>query len=140
LAKNSATGRRFDLLAGIHHGDVVANLVGGAEVVRRQQHRDTAVLYERSQQLQDLCLDGDVESSSRLVCDDEVGVGEQGHGDHQALSLAAGELARKLAESTLGVGDLHLVEEGDCRLSVCAPPCPRVGRQQRAKPALALIS
>src|SRR5207302_5110880 len=68
--------------------------------------------------LEDLCLDGDVEGSRRLVGDDQVRIVGNGHGDHRALAHAAGELVRERLSPVGGIGDADEVEQLDGAL-VC---------------------
>jgi len=49
--------RGLHLLAGIQHGEPVANLVGGRQVMRGEKDRDAALLDESLQQLENLRLD-----------------------------------------------------------------------------------
>ena len=59
------------------------------------------------EQVEDLRLDGDVESRGRLVGDEQLRLAGQGHGDHHPLAQAAGEL--------VGIGAQPLVRAGACR-------------------------
>ena len=59
---------------------------------------------EVSQQGEDLRLDGDVEGGGGLVGDEQAGLVDDGHGDEDALALAAGELVRVVAERRSGSG------------------------------------
>ena len=95
-AKKSATGAASTSWPAYITGDAVADLVGGAEIVGGEQHRDAALARQLLQQLQDLRLDGDVERRGRLVGDDQLGLRQQRHGDHQPLALATGDLMRIL--------------------------------------------
>src|SRR5690606_25122373 len=56
---------------------------------------------EIGDQVEDLRLDGDVESGGRLVGDEDVRVVGKRHGDHDALALAAGKLVRIGAQAAL---------------------------------------
>ena len=47
------------------------------------------------QQVQDLRLDGHVESGDRLIADDELRIEGEGSRDPQALALASGEFVGK---------------------------------------------
>ncbi len=57
-----------------------------------QRHAEFAA--HRAQEVEDLRLDGDVERGGRLVGDKQFRPAGQGHGDHHALVLAAGEFMR----------------------------------------------
>ena len=68
---------------------------------------------EAGEELEDLGLDGDVEGGGGLVCNEQGGAVEEGHGDEDALALAAGELVGVVAEAALGVGEGDFFEGGD---------------------------
>ncbi len=72
------------------------------EVVRDQHHGEAELVAEPDEEFDDLRLDGDVEGGGRLVRDQEAGAAGQGHGDEDALALAAGELVRVAAQGALG--------------------------------------
>ncbi len=57
-------------------------------------------------------LDGDVEAGRRLVHDEERGLGDQRHGDDDALLLPARELVRVALQHGCGVGQVDLAEDG----------------------------
>ena len=76
-------------------------------------------------------LHRDVERRGRLVGDEQVGLGDQHHGDHDALAHAAGKLVRIGAEDALGVADLHGLEHFQR-----APPRLRLARPSNAPAAL----
>ncbi len=56
--------------------------------------RQFELLLQIFQQVDDLCLNRNVERRDRLVADDETGFDRQGAGDADALALAARELVR----------------------------------------------
>jgi hypothetical protein len=62
---------------------------------------------------EDLGLDGDVERGGGLVGDEQARVAGEGHGDHDALALAAGELVGVFGEQAFGVGELDGAERGE---------------------------
>ena len=75
----------------------------------------------RLHQLQDLGLDRDVECGGGLVGDEQLGVGGQGHGDHDPLAHPARELVRILAGPAPGVGDPDLAQHLDGSVPRLAP-------------------
>ena len=73
--------------------------------------------------LQDLCLNGDVESGRRLVGDQQLGLVGKRHGDHHALTLAAGELVGIGVEAFFRIANADQVEQIQVRARVrpCRP-------------------
>ena len=58
------------------------------------------------QKIEDLGLNGYVEGGGGFVGDEELGAVDEGHGDEDALTLAAGELVGVVVEAALGEGNL----------------------------------
>ncbi|MEH2476076.1 hypothetical protein V1284_007520 [Nitrobacteraceae bacterium AZCC 2299] len=92
-----------------HHRDAVGDLGDHAHVMGDEQHRGAVILLQVADQGEDLLLGGDVERGGRLVGDQELGLQHQGHRDHDALALTAGQPMRKRSEDALHVGQPHLV-------------------------------
>lgn len=67
------------------------------------------LISEGAEKGEDLGLDGDVEGGCGLVGDQELGAVDEGHGDDEALPLAAGELVRIVAKAGFGGGEGDLV-------------------------------
>ncbi|KAG1436346.1 hypothetical protein G6F57_020707 [Rhizopus arrhizus] len=59
----------------------------------------------------DLRLDGDVQRGGGLVGDQYLGLARQRHGDHGALTHAAGQLIGIFAHAARGVRDLHQLQQ-----------------------------
>ena len=70
-------------------------------------------LLQVAEQLEDLSLDGDVERGGGLVCDKQLGLTGQGHGNHDALAQAPRELVGIGVDLGGGLGDADQVEELD---------------------------
>jgi len=96
-------GRRaaFDDPSRIHHHHLVRDRPGDGQVVRDEQVGKAQFVVEPGEQVEDLRADRHIERRDRLVADDELGSGDDGAGDSQPLSLAAGELVR-IAEHGVG--------------------------------------
>ena len=62
----------FDGAAGIHHGDLVAQLRGEAQVVGDEDDRGAVLALHVGDQRQDRRMHGDVERGGRLVGDDQA--------------------------------------------------------------------
>ena len=79
-----------------------------AQVVRDQQQcRVVPYFFE---QLQDLCLDRDIERGRRLVGNQQLGLRDQRRGQHHALAHATRQFVRISAELPLGISQADLCE------------------------------
>ena len=78
----------------IHHRQPVADVLDKPQVVRDEEVRQLQSLLQIHQQVDDLCLDGDVQRRDRLVGDDERRVERQCAGEADALTLSSAELVR----------------------------------------------
>ena len=89
----------FDDPPGIHDHDLVAQLGDDAEIVGDEQDGQAEVALQRSQQVEDLRLNGDVERGRRFIGDEQLRAADEGHGNHHPLAQAARELVRILLRS-----------------------------------------
>ena len=112
-AEDLFNGALFDDFACLHHADLLRYLAHNPEIVRDEQQRHAKPALKVAQQLDDLCLHGDVERRGRLVGDEQIGLISERHGDHDALTLAAGKLMRIAAKPALRVGNADLREHLD---------------------------
>ena len=78
--------------AGVDDGHGVAGLSHYSKVMGDEQHGGTGGGFELPDEVQHLSLDGDVESGSWFVGDEQPRVAGEGHSDDDALLHAAGEL------------------------------------------------
>lgn len=72
-------------------------------VVRNEDHGKAELGLKIVEQLDDLLLNGNVQSGRGLVADDQLGVAGKGHSDQDTLTLAAGKLVRIALERALGI-------------------------------------
>ena len=103
-------GRLLDNLAGVHNRDVMGDLGDQCQVVRNEDHGKAELGLKVVKQLDDLLLDGNVQSGRGLVADDQLGIAGKGHSDQNALTLTTGKLMRIALERTLGV-EAHELQE-----------------------------
>ena len=101
----------------LHDGDVVAGLVAGLrhhrQIVRDEEHRQAVAAAKRPQQRQDLGLNGYVQGGGRFVRNEQARSVDDGHGDEDALALAAGELVRIIARAAFRLGQRNLAHGVD---------------------------
>ena len=85
-------GAALNDLARVHDGDFVAGLGDNAHVVGDEDDGGAELALQLLHQLQNLSLYGDVEGGGGLVGDEQVGLAQQRHGDHDALLHTARKL------------------------------------------------
>ena len=76
----------------IHDHDPVADVFDDAEVMRDEHIGQVKLLLQAAEEVDDLCLDRNVQSGYRLVADDDLRLHGEGAGNVHTLSLAAREL------------------------------------------------
>ena len=116
--ENVSLGAEFDQVAGVHDGDAIGDVRNDGEIVRDEEHRQSEFVAKVVEQVENLLLDGDIESGGGLVGDEQSRAVDNGHGDHDALAHASGELVRIAAGALLGVGDGNVAHAFD-RLTPC---------------------
>src|SRR5215210_3192129 len=115
--------RQLDDLAEVHDGDSIAEELDGREVVADEQAGEAELALEIAKQVENGCLDRDVERRYRLVGNQEARRDAEGARETDALALAAGELVR-VAEAELGTQADRVEELADTSIDVAAPREP----------------
>src|SRR5208282_2805871 len=111
--ENVDLGTEFDQVAGVHDGDAIGDVRNDGEIVRDEEHRQSEFVAKVVEQVEDLLLDGDIESGGGLVGDEQLRAVDDGHGDHDALAHASGELVRIAAGALLRIGDGNVAHAFD---------------------------
>jgi hypothetical protein len=110
--------------AGLHQatpvedGDPVGDVPDHREVVADEEVAQMQLLLQVPQQVEDLCLNGEIQGADGLVADDQAGRQHEGAGDRDALQLPAGELCG-IARRGAGVEPHALERAGDLGSSLC---------------------
>ena len=78
----------------VHHGDLVGDVPHDGEVVGDEQVRQSELVLEVLEQVDDLALHGHVERRDGLVAHEHLRLDGERPGDADALALPAGELVR----------------------------------------------
>jgi len=86
--------RRFNDFAEIHHHHAMADVLDHREIVRDEEIRDTMLLLQIAEQIDDLRLNRNVQRAHRLVADDQFRLDRQRARDADALALPAGKFMR----------------------------------------------
>ena len=83
--------------------DLIADVLHDSKIVGDKKVRKIEFLLQIHQEVHDLSLDGDVESTDGFIADDEFRFNGKGAGDADALALAPAEFVGK----TSGVGGIE---------------------------------
>ena len=103
----------FDDVAAVHDHDLIGDVGDHAHVVGDDEHGCVELVAGETQQVEDFGLHGHVEGGGRLVGQNQAGVEHQGHGDDDALLLAAGELVWVVVDAGFRVRNADLLENVD---------------------------
>ena len=99
---------QLDDLAGVHHRHPVGDVGHDGEVVGDVEGADPVGAAELGHRLEDHRLRGHVETGRRLVEHQHLGLGQERHGQRDALHLAARQLVGVAAEELVVAGQAHL--------------------------------
>ena len=84
----------LDNLTVFHDAHAVSDLAHDGQVMRDEKHRHADIAFEVREQIKDLRLNGDIERGCRFIRNQKVRTIRQGHRNHDALTLPAGQLVR----------------------------------------------
>ena len=79
-------------LARVHDQDAAADHIDDAQVMGDQQDGRPRLFVDPLEDIEDMGLGRDIQGCRGLIRDEELGPGDDAHGDHGALAHAAGEL------------------------------------------------
>lgn len=89
--KDDISGSVFHDLAGIHHGDVIGEVAHYREVVGNKEHGQIQFVAQFEEKIENLGLDGNVQSGYRFIREHQFRFGCEGAGDGNPLSLTTRE-------------------------------------------------
>ena len=110
MLENILQRAEFHHTAHIHHTHLVCHLGHKAHVVRDQDNGLMVVDLQGLHQLHDLRLDRHIQSSRRLIRDDNVRIADHRNGNHNTLLHAAGKLVRIVVHAAYRIGNAQLFE------------------------------
>ena len=86
----------------IHHGDSIADVFDDSKVMGDEEVGESQLISQIHQEVEDLSLDGDIQSRDGFIRDDEIWMERDRPGNTDSLSLSAAELVR-ITECILGM-------------------------------------
>ena len=96
-----------------HNQNTIRKIGDDAEVVGDEEDGHAELIAEIAKEIENLGLDGDIESGGGFVGNEQFGLTGKGHGDHDALLHSSAELVGIIVEAFLGIGDANEVEVFD---------------------------
>ncbi len=99
----------------VHHSHPIGDAAHDAQIVGDEQHRHGELPLQLLHQLEDLSLDGHIQSRGRLIGDQQPRLVDQSHGDHHPLTLAPGQLVGEGEQLLLRIAQSHPLQpiQGD---------------------------
>ena len=104
LLEQLLCGSLFHNLAQIHNNDVVRNMLDNRHIVGNKDVGQTQIALQILQQVQHLCLNGNIQRGDGLIADDHFGVQRQRTGNADTLTAAAVQLVRVAVGETFCQG------------------------------------
>ena len=124
-----AGGDFFDHPAGVHHQNSVAKGRDQTQVVRDEDQAHAALAHQPIQNGQHLQLHRDIQRRGGLIGNQQLGVGDQHHGDHGALAHAARHLMRVEPVDPYRIVNLHRLKRSQSAPARLGTADPAVGTQ-----------
>ena len=87
IRQDDACWTHLNELAEVHHADRRRHVAHDREVMAHEDHRQTTAHLEVLHEIEQLCLDRDIESRDRLIGDDQLRLEREGSGKADPLTL-----------------------------------------------------
>ena len=97
----------------VHNYDLIGHLRDNTQVMRNDNDGHVQFFLKVQHQLQNLCLNRNVQSGRRLICDQDRRLHNESHSNHNTLAHTAGELMRILLHTALRIIDTDHLEHLD---------------------------
>ena len=111
LVEDFLSSTELDGTAGVHNHDLVGHVGDDAQVMGNHDDGVAVLLLHFLHELDNLSLNGNVQSRRGLVGNQDIGIAGKCHSDHDTLTHTAGELVRILIDALLGLGNTNEVQK-----------------------------
>lgn len=102
-------GGLFDETAFTEDEDLAGHVLNDGEVMGNEEEGEVGLGAEFAEEVEEACLDGDIEGANRFVADEDLRLDGEGAGEEDALALAAAQFGREAVDGL--AGQVDLVEE-----------------------------
>ena len=110
IAKKFISRADLDQGSRVHDCNPVSNFRNYRQVVRNEKHGESELIAQAGQQIENLCLNGNVERGGRFIGDQQLRAVDDGHGNHHALPHSARKLVRIVAGPSLGIRNRNFAQ------------------------------
>ena len=100
-------------MARIHDNDRITQLAHHSQIMGNEQNRGVKLLVHLANQIQNLGLDGHIQSRCGLIRNQYLGLAGQCHGNHHTLPHSSRHLMGILMGPYLRIGDSHCLHHAD---------------------------
>ena len=111
LVEDFLSSTELDGTAGVHNHNLIGHIGDDAQVMGNHNNGVAVLLLHLLHELDNLSLNGNIQSRRGLVGNQDIGIAGKSHSDHDTLTHTAGELVRILIDALLGLGDTHEVQK-----------------------------
>lgn len=108
-------GGLLDEMALAEDEDLAGHVLNDGEVMGNEEEGEVGLGAELAEEVEQACLDGDIEGADRFVADEDLRLDGEGAGEEDALALAAAQFGREAVDGL--AGEVDLVEELEDALS-----------------------
>ena len=113
LGEQRLRRRGFNDASGVHDGNAISVTGHNTQVVGDEDDAHLVFVAQLVDEVEDLHLRRHVQGRRGLVRDEDARLAHEGHGDHDALTHAAGELVRVVVDNHLGTRHTNALEDLD---------------------------
>ena len=113
-AEKFPDGCMFNHSPEVHDGDVVSHLGNHPQIVGDQHHSHPSFGLKAPEEVQNLCLGGNVERGRWFIGDEQPRITRKCKGNHRPLTQATGKLIGELVHASLGPRNTHHLQQFYC--------------------------
>ena len=111
LVEDFLSSTELNGAAGVHNHDLIGHIGDNTQVMGNHDDGVAVLLLHLLHELDNLSLNGNVQSRRGLVGNQDIGIAGKSHSNHDALTHTARELVRILIDALLGLGNTNEVQK-----------------------------
>ena len=88
IAKQNLSGCNFHDASSLHNGNAISHIIDHGKIVRDENRRQVQLALQAYQQIENLCLNRNIQCRNRFITDQQIRIERQSTGNANALALA----------------------------------------------------